>query len=64
MSHRTGKIEILGIFDGEIYFKYHQAKNRRKLGQIFKRPVDENAGWLDELKSTSMSTCDAYPYLL
>ena len=54
MSHKTGKIEILGLFDGEVYFKYHQAKNRRNLGQILKRPVDENAGWLDELKSTSM----------
>ena len=64
MSHKTGKIEILGLFDGEVYFKYHQAKNRRNLGQILKSPVDENAGWLDELKSTSMSNCDAHPYLL
>jgi lysine 2,3-aminomutase len=64
MSHKTGKIEILGIFDGEIYFKYHQAKNRKNLGQIFKHPVDENARWLDELKSTSMSTLDPYPYPL
>ena len=64
MSHKTGKLEILGIFDDEIYFKYHQAKNRKKLGQIFKRPVDENAGWLDDLKSTSMDTSDFYPYPL
>jgi KamA family protein len=64
MSHRTGKIEILGIVDDEIYFKYHQAKNRKKLGKIFTRPVDEKAGWLDELKSTSVSVLDAAPYLL
>jgi len=64
MSHRTGKIEILGIFDDEIYFKYHQAKSRKKLGKIFKRPVDESAGWLDELKSTSVRVLDAAPYLL
>jgi lysine 2,3-aminomutase len=48
MSHRTGKIEILGIFDNEIYFKYNQAKKREKLGKIFKRKVDEKAGWLDD----------------
>ena len=48
MSHRTGKIEILGIFDNEIYFKYNQAKKREKLGQIFKRRVDTKVGWLDE----------------
>jgi len=64
MSHRTGKIEILGIFDDAIYFKYHQAKNRKKLGKIFKRPVDENACWLDDLKSTSVRVLDATPYLL
>jgi len=50
MSHRTGKIEILGIFDDEIYFKYHEAKDRKNLGKIFKRPVDERAGWLDDFK--------------
>ena len=64
MSHKTGKIEILGIFDGEIYFKYHQAKNRKKLNKIFKHPINKNASWLDDLKSTSISTLDAYPYPL
>lgn len=48
MAHVTGKIEILGIMDNEIYFKYHQAKNRKNLGVIFKHPVDEQAGWLDD----------------
>jgi lysine 2,3-aminomutase len=64
LSHRTGKIEILGIFKGEIYFKYHQAKNRNKIGKIFTRPVDERAGWLADLQSTSVSVLDAAPYLL
>jgi lysine 2,3-aminomutase len=50
MSHRTGKIEILGIMDGEIYFKYHEAKNRENLGVMFKRRVDEKAGWLDDFR--------------
>lgn len=52
MSHRTGKIEILGIVDDEIYFKYHQAKNPKNLGKIFKRQVNERASWLDDLKPT------------
>jgi lysine 2,3-aminomutase len=64
MSHKTGKIEILGIFEDEIYFKYHQAKNRKRLGKIFTRPVDENAGWLDDWKSTSVHVLDATPYLV
>jgi len=52
MSHKTGKIEILGIMDGEIYFKYHEAKNRENLGVMFKRRVDEEAGWLDDFNTT------------
>jgi lysine 2,3-aminomutase len=62
MSHKTGKIEILGIFDDEVYFKYHQAKNRKRLGKIFTRPVDEDAGWLDDFELTSARVLDA-PYL-
>ena len=48
MSHKTGKIELLGIMNDEIYFKYHEAKNRKNLGVMFKRQVDEKAGWLDD----------------
>jgi lysine 2,3-aminomutase len=50
MSHKTGKVEILGIMNGEIYFKYHEAKDRENLGVMFKRRVDEKAGWLDDFK--------------
>jgi len=50
MSHRTGKIEILGIIDDEIYFKYHEAKNKKNLGVMFKRQVNEQAGWLDDFE--------------
>jgi len=48
MSHRTGKIEILGIMDKQVYFKYHEAKDRENLGFMFKRRIDEKAGWLDD----------------
>jgi lysine 2,3-aminomutase len=51
MSHRIGKIQIMGIVDDEIYFKYHQAKNRENLGKIFKRKINVKAGWLDDFKS-------------
>lgn len=49
MSHRTGKIEIVGILDDEIYFKYHQAKNPKNIGKFFKRKLNREAGWLDDL---------------
>lgn len=58
MSHRTGKIEILGILGNEIYFKYHQAKDRKKIGKIFKRPIDEKSGWLDDLKLSPLQNIE------
>ncbi len=51
MSHKTGKIEILGIMGDEVYLKYHQAKDPKNISKMFKRKVDEKAGWLDDLKS-------------
>ena len=49
MSHRTGKIEIIGILGKEIYFKYHQAKNPKNIGKFFKKKLNKKAGWLDDL---------------
>ena len=48
MSHVTEKLEILGIMDAEIYFKYHEAKDRKNLGVMFKLQVDEEVGWLND----------------
>ncbi len=49
MSHRTGKIEIIGIMGDKIYFKYHQAKNPNNIGKFFARELNKEAGWLDEM---------------
>jgi len=48
MSHRTGKVEIIGVNGNEIYFKYHEARDSRNNSRFFKRRVNETAGWLDE----------------
>jgi len=50
MSHKSGKIEILGVFENKILFKYHQAKEPKNLGKIFTRPFNKNAKWFDDLK--------------
>lgn len=49
MSHRSGKVEIVGISGNEIYLKYHQARDASNLGRFFKRHLTEGAGWLDDL---------------
>lgn len=50
LSHKRGKIEILGSKKNKIYFKYHQAEDSRKLGKIFSSKLSKMAGWLDNLK--------------
>lgn len=49
MSHRTGKVEIIGIMDDHIYLKYHEARDPKNFGRLFKKRLNETAGWLDEL---------------
>jgi KamA family protein len=64
MSHRAGKIEILGIYDNKVYFKYHQAKNENKIGKIFTKQINENTFWLEDLQTTQFQKIDVAPYLL
>lgn len=52
MSHRSGKIEIVGILGNEIFLRYHQARDASNLGRFFKRYLTEDAGWLDDLPRT------------
>ena len=49
MSHHTGKIEIVGIEKGRIYFKYHQARDPDNIGKFFSVPLKSGACWLDDL---------------
>lgn len=48
MSHKSGKIEILGTLDDKMLFKYHQAKDLRNAGKIFMRKINPKAAWLNE----------------
>ncbi len=48
MSHATGKIEVVGMTDEFVYFKYHRAADDADNGRflVFKR--NPNAYWLDD----------------
>ena len=50
MSHEKGKVEIIGIIGNEMYFKHQQAKDPADANLFFKRKVNDEAGWLDELE--------------
>ena len=49
MSHRTGKVEILGIHGNYIYLKYHQAADPYNTGLFFRKRLTPGAAWLDDL---------------
>jgi len=47
MSHETGKIEIVGSLDnGQMLFKYHQAKDEANQGRIFEQSIEDDQCWL------------------
>ncbi|MGI6069165.1 MAG: KamA family radical SAM protein [Blautia sp.] len=49
MSHETGKIEILGLLDnGDMLFKYHQAKYKKDQGRIFRKKLRTGQAWLED----------------
>ncbi|MGD8726233.1 MAG: KamA family radical SAM protein [Gemmatimonadales bacterium] len=49
MSHRTGKIEIVGIDDRHIYMRYHRAHRKEDYGRVVVALRDDHAFWLDQL---------------
>jgi lysine 2,3-aminomutase len=48
MSHRTGKVEVVGKMDNKIVFRYHRAPNPLDCGRVMIFDSDPNAGWLDD----------------
>lgn len=46
MSHKKGKIEIVGKKGDEIFFKFHQARKPKNMGKFFSRKINSRSGWL------------------
>ncbi|MDR9500678.1 MAG: KamA family radical SAM protein [Desulfurivibrionaceae bacterium] len=46
MSHKTGKVEILGRDGTQMFFKYHQAKEPNLAGRLFCKEIRPDQGWL------------------
>lgn len=49
MSHSSGKIEIVGLTDSQIYLKYHRARYPSDDSRFMIYHRDDNAYWLDDL---------------
>ena len=48
MSHSSGKIEIIGLTNENIIFKYHRAANNKNSGKIYIFKRNPNAYWFDD----------------
>ena len=48
MSHSTGKIEIVGLTEKRVYFKYHRAADDADSGRFLVLKRNPNACWLDD----------------
>lgn len=48
MSHKTGKIEVVGKMGDQIVFRYHRAPDSLDCGRLMIFESDPEAGWLDD----------------
>jgi lysine 2,3-aminomutase len=48
MSHRTGKVEVVGKMNNKMVFRYHRAPNPLDCGRVMVFDSDPNAGWFDD----------------
>ena len=48
MSHASGKVEIMGMSDDYIYFRYHRAANPEEKSRLLVYHRNPNAYWLDD----------------
>lgn len=61
MSHELGKVEIVGIEDGRLWLRFHQAKDSAFRGVLMVYKRDDHAYWLDELEPVEGSAGRRYP---
>lgn len=48
LSHKTGKIEILGRKDNIGLFKYHQSPDRNRIGEVFMKELTSDLAWFED----------------
>jgi KamA family protein len=62
MSHSTGKIEILGRFEGRTYFRYHRAAEDADSGRFLVFDNNPEACWLDDYQEVTSQYPVNLPY--
>ena len=55
MSHRIGKIEVVGLDDDYIYMRYHRAPDPRDTGKFIVARRNDRGYWLDDFEIVSVT---------
>ncbi len=50
MSHKSGKIEIIGVFEDKIVFKYHRAAKKEDTGKLIVCKNNIEGRWLEDFE--------------
>lgn len=62
MSHETGKIEILGVDEKQIYLRYQRAKDADLRGRFLVYQRNDDAYWLDDLVPVKGGNAPLFPH--
>lgn len=62
MSHSTGKIEIVGKTDSNVFMKYHRAANDADSGKFMILKSNPQACWFDDYQEVSLDYPVNQPY--
>lgn len=60
MSHESGKIEILGVDEKQIYLRYQRAKDPALRGRFMVYKRDDSAYWLDQLEPADAGVAPSF----
>lgn len=64
LSHSTGKVEILGMTDDLVFFKYHRAADKDDSGRLIMARRNPEAYWLDDYEEVTPNSPADLPYRL
>ena len=60
MSHETGKVEMVGMSDGQVFFKYNRSANVENNGKFLVFESNPDAYWFDDYEETFMELSGEY----
>ena len=60
MSHETGKVEMVGMSDGQVFFKYNRSANVENDGKLLVFESNPDAYWFDDYEEAFMELSGEY----